>query len=172
MDQIISGVRGIDVNLSPDAFHMWAEHYYKCKQDFQVPGRFSPVPYFLLCRAVELELKSRHLHEKDQRQVKNEFGHDLLKAYEALPEEQKVLSAAELDTLTVANDIYKGKGFEYFKPEHALRGYSPFPKIDALDAVAAKVMARPPNDRRHIKMADETRRNASNSSWDLSQERR
>lgn len=63
-------VGGAHFNLSPDAFHLWATHYYKCEQDFVSPTKFSPVPYFLLCRAIELELKARHLEGKTQKQVR------------------------------------------------------------------------------------------------------
>ena len=132
--------RGIDANLSPDAFHMWALHYYQCKKDFQNPHGFSPVPYFLLCRATELEIKSRHLHEMDRTHIKNEFRHHLLKAYKALPEEQRILNNEELETLSVANEIYRGKGFEYFNPEHALQEYSQFPNLAMLDSVARRLV--------------------------------
>jgi hypothetical protein len=40
----ISGAGGIDANLSPDAFHRWPTHYYKCRHDFASPHKFSPVP--------------------------------------------------------------------------------------------------------------------------------
>lgn len=63
MDQEIHA-EGFDANVAPYAFHMSAVHYYKYKQDFEAPDEFSPVPYFLLCRAIELELKSRHLQLK------------------------------------------------------------------------------------------------------------
>lgn len=128
------------VNLSPDAFHMWARHYYKCKQDFQSPDRFSPVPYFLLCQAIELEIKSRHLQRKNRQEVKEEYGHQLIKAYDALEKEHRVLNGEELEVLKAANEIYCGKGFEYFNPEHALRGYSNFPDLGSLDAVAKKLI--------------------------------
>ena len=82
MNHVLNAESG-HLNVSPSAFHMWATHYYKCKQDFRVPGNFSPVPYFLLCRAIELELKSRHLVAKSQQAVKDEFWHDLLTAYDA-----------------------------------------------------------------------------------------
>jgi hypothetical protein len=50
------------LNISSYSFHVWAQHYYKCVQDFQLsPDDFSPVPYALLCQAIELELKARHL---------------------------------------------------------------------------------------------------------------
>jgi hypothetical protein len=54
----------LKVNLSPDVFHRYAGHYYKCKQDFVCPDDgSSPVPYFLLCRAIELQIKARHLDQ-------------------------------------------------------------------------------------------------------------
>jgi hypothetical protein len=77
------------INLSSGGFHRWARHYYKCKQVFQSPDPFSPVPYFLLCRAMELEIKSRHLQRKTRSEVKNEYWHDMVKAYEELDQEQK-----------------------------------------------------------------------------------
>ncbi len=136
----IAEVGGIFANLSPDAFHRWAQHYYKCRQDFESPHRISPVPYFLLCRAIELEIKARHLIQKRQPEVKDRFGHDLPKAYEALDADQKVLSDAELKLLCDASNIYASKGFEYFNPEDALTGYSRFPDLDQLDSVARKLI--------------------------------
>lgn len=140
MSQEIKGAGGINANLSPDAFHRWATHYYKCKQDFRSPHRFSPVPYFLLCRAIELEIKSVHLQDKKQTEVKEDFGHDMLKAYEALSEEYKILKDNEIKVLKVANEIYCSKGFEYFKPADAIIAYSKFPDLDTLDAIAKKLI--------------------------------
>lgn len=140
MEQTISGAGGIYANLSPDAFHRWATHYYKCKQDFQPPHSFSPVPYFLLCRAIELEIKSKHLRCKRQTEIKNEYWHDLMKAYNALDQEDKVLTQGEVKVLECANEIYASKGFEYFEPEDALRGYSNYPDLELLDTIARKLI--------------------------------
>jgi hypothetical protein len=140
VNQIIR-VGGIHVNLSPDAFHRWATHYLKCKKDFQCPHPFSPVPYFLLCRAIELEIKAKHLKTMTQNQVKSRFGHDLVKAYNALAQDEKTLNRSEEDTLQVANTIYNdNKGFEYFSPEDALTGYKRFPKLELLDSLASKLI--------------------------------
>src|SRR5262249_54845366 len=109
MDQTVS-LPGLFANISPEAFHRWACHYLKCKQDFQSPEAFSPVPYFLLCRALELEIKSRHLQSKNQSQVKEDFGHNIFKAYDALEQTQKILSIDEVEVLRKASDIYKEKG--------------------------------------------------------------
>jgi hypothetical protein len=129
------------INLSPDAFHRWATHYYKCRQDFQSPHKFSPVPYFLLCRAVELQLKARHLQTKRQPEVKNTFGHNLMKAYGSLPSHEQILAPDELTILKQASAIYASKGFEYFNPEDALTAYKRFPDLSALDSVAKKLLS-------------------------------
>jgi len=133
-------VPGIYVNLSPDAFHMWATHYYKCRQDFKPPHKFSPVPYFLLCRAIELELKARHLQKMGQLEVKDAFSHDMLLSYSALNQDEKILTNDEFAGLERANEIYKSKGFEYFVPSHALTGYSIYPDLDLLDTIARKLI--------------------------------
>lgn len=130
----------LDANLSPDAFHMWAGHFYQCRQDFSVQG-FSPIPFFLLCRAIELEIKSRFLKQQRQKQVKARFSHDLMKAYNALGLSERILDSQETQILRDANNIYKEKRFEYFDPEDALLGYSRYPDLDALDSVAQKFIS-------------------------------
>jgi hypothetical protein len=139
MDYVITPKSG-HVNLSPVGFHVWAEHYYKCRHDFKSPDVFSPVPYFLLCRTVELELKSKHLQHKNREHVKKSFGHDLLKLYESLNISQKILTEEELITLKMANAMYKDKGFEYFSPHNAVTGFSGFPNLETLDSIAKKLI--------------------------------
>jgi hypothetical protein len=130
------------INLSPDAFHRWATHYLKCRKDFQSPHKFSPVPYFLLCRAIELEIKARLLKNLTQKDVKYAYGHDLVKAYNALEPSEKILNQDEEDTLRIASPIYEppDKGFEYFNPKDALTGYHRFPKLALLDSIASKLI--------------------------------
>jgi hypothetical protein len=129
------------VNLSPDVFHRYAGHYYKCKQDFVCPDDgSSPVPYFLLCRAIELQIKARHLKRLTQEEVKDEFGHRLLKAYKALDAQEQVLSQSEVEVLTAADQIYSDKEFEYFRQEDALTGSSRFPDLNTLDTIAKKLI--------------------------------
>jgi len=139
MNKVI-GVGGIHANISPDAFHLWATHYIKCKRDFKSPHKFSPVPYFLLCRAIELEIKARHLHKMTQKEVKRGFSHNLEKAYDALDPADKILNEGEERVLREASVIYedKDKGFEYFNPGDALTAYKRFPDLAVLDNIANK----------------------------------
>lgn len=134
-------LQGFVANLSPLAFRKWARQYYDCAAPLLLQTEFSPVPYFLLCRAIELELKAEHLETKRQREVKTEFGHHLLKSYSALPMNCQTLTASELELLSRADGIYSSKGFEYFNPEHALGGYSQYPDLDSLNRVARKLLA-------------------------------
>jgi hypothetical protein len=128
------------VNLSPHGFRRWAKHYLQCRRDFQAPTGFSPVPYFLLCRAIELQLKALHLENKRQPWVKKDYGHDLMKAYSALAPEHQVLTSAELESLEKANVMYVDKGFEYMNVSDAATGFSRAPDLAVLDGIAAKVI--------------------------------
>jgi hypothetical protein len=130
----------VHVNLSPDVFRLWAGHYYKCKQSFTSPDPVSPVPYFLLCRAMELAIKAQHLEADKQKKVKNKFGHDISKAYQALPPAFTILTGGEVKRLDDANLIYRDKGFEYFEPAHLLGGYKVWGDLATLDAVALKLL--------------------------------
>jgi hypothetical protein len=129
------------INFSAFAFRRWAVHYYKCRHDFVTPHKFSPVPYFLLCRAIELELKARYLEKKRQHEVAKTFGHRIKSAYLALPKRQQILDTEELTVLKQANAIYATKGFEYIQPRDAATAYERFPNLDTLDRVAKKLLA-------------------------------
>jgi hypothetical protein len=129
------------LNFSAFAFRRWAQHYYKCRHDFANPDKFSPVPYFLLCRAIELELKARHLEKKRQPEVRRTFRHRIKSAYLALPKRQQVLTPEELVVLKQANAIYTTKGFEYVLPCDAATAYKRFPDLDCLDRLTRKLLS-------------------------------
>jgi len=141
--QTIEAVGGLRANLAPDAFARWARHYHACMIGFASPDPFSPVPYFLLCRSLELSLKARHLRTKTQEEVRKRFGHELGKSYAALPPTEQILSPDELALLESAGTIYADKktaGFEYFNPEDALTGFKRYPDLAALQSLAAKLL--------------------------------
>ncbi len=129
-----------EFNLSPHGFRRWAKEYYECYRSFRRTSDFSPVPYFLLCRTIELQLKAIHLEGKRQKDVKEKYGHDLIESYNDLPATRQTLSDEEFSLIQKAGEVYKGKGFEYFNVSHAARGFSNFPELDVLDAIAAKII--------------------------------
>lgn len=130
------------INTWPDAYHHWATHYLKCGREFKSPDKFSPVPYFLFCRAIELEIKARFLKKLTPDKVKNKFWHNLIKAYNNLSKGEKILNKDEEDTLERASIIYNDKGFEYFNTKNALTAYKNFPKLGKLDSVASKLIEK------------------------------
>lgn len=106
------------------------------------PPEFSPVKYFLLCRAIELALKVLHLDNNDRKFVKDKLGHNLTKSYEGLEEDHKVLSSQELELLKKTSDLYESriKAFEYLQPIHASQGYMDFPDLTELYPLAKKLV--------------------------------
>ncbi len=130
------------INVSPTMFHLYAGQYLRCKRGFQLREHFSPVPYFLVCRAIELELKARHLESKPRTEVKKEYGHNIRKAYDELDASARILDDTEYSELVRASAIYDvpNKGFEYCSVYDAGRGYTNFPDLDVLDRIAHKLI--------------------------------
>ena len=95
---------------------------------------FSPVPFFLCCRAIELEIKSKHLEEKRQQLVKKDLGHDIVKAYDTLDEKYKILNEDEYLLLKKTSEVYLSKAFEYINVGDAGTAFKRFPDLEALDA--------------------------------------
>ena len=131
------------MNLSPLLFHEYAVQYLRCKSEFNAKtSPNSPVPYFLVCRAIELELKAKHLESKSRPEVKDTYGHNLKKAYDELPISLHVLSSQECKELQHASTIYKSKGFEYVEVYDAVTGLKAFPDLETLDQIAVKLTTR------------------------------
>jgi len=127
------------INLSPLLFRNTAQDFFKCYLDFEPPpGHFSPVPFFLCCRAIEMALKAIHLETENRDYVKK-IGHNLIKSYKRLDVEHKNLSKDELDLLNKANKIYIDKDFEYLSVIHPVTGFTRFPDIEALGNLARKL---------------------------------
>jgi hypothetical protein len=131
----------VRLNLSPSAFYRWALDFYDCKRSFhRQDDGFSPVPFFLLGRAIELVIKARHLTRDTQQAVKTRYNHNIAEAYAALAIEEKTLSEDEGQILQQASDVYASKAFEYFRPRDALTAFSSFPDLEQLDRVARKLI--------------------------------
>ncbi len=128
-------------NLSPILFHNYALQYLECCHSFDAETN-SPVPYFLVCRAIELELKAKHLESKLRPEVKQKYGHNLKKSYDELPNAEKVLDPVEYKELARASEIYDipNKGFEYVSVFDAVTGLKNFPDLAVLERIANKLV--------------------------------
>src|SRR5919106_4813564 len=87
MDYVLHAETGY-INFSPVGFKLVARDFRCCADTFK-PLKFSVVPYFLYCRAIELALKAIHLEMRKQRDIKDEYGHNLIRSYKALPPERQ-----------------------------------------------------------------------------------
>jgi hypothetical protein len=124
------------INFSTVGFRLAARDFRRCADQFK-PPKFSIVPYFLYCRAIELGLKSVHLETARQAQVKKDFHHDLIASYDALPVDRRTLSDSDRTLLREASELYRQKRFEYVQPGDAAHAYSMFPDLENLARLAS-----------------------------------
>jgi hypothetical protein len=148
MGNVVIKVPPSVLHISPLGFHRYASEFLKAAQGFKINDGFSPVPYYLTCRSMELSLKAFLLAKgfpKKRLKEKN-LGHDLEKILE------KAISMG-LDTfvsllpqhkeeLKKANKYYASKGFEYFEVIKAMTGYRNLPDISVLTDVAALLVSK------------------------------
>ena len=137
-------------NISPIGFHRYASEFAASARLAQPDpeGRFSPVPYYLYCRSLELVLKAFLLAKgvaKDDLKGRN-LGHDLLKnllkARELGLDQTITFAALWEDEIGKANVYYASKGFEYFDVISAARGYPQLPALDALNEIVTALLER------------------------------
>ena len=141
---IVVQVGTVTVKMSPVGFALYAEEFLKAgesiPEDSQARGNttFTPVPYYMFCRALELILKA-FLLTKDRTpdELKNRYGHDLEKLWQEASDLgfSAVVGACapsfEADVAS-ANSYYKGKAFEYFdfrRWAHGYQGLPPLPRF-------------------------------------------
>ena len=134
MDYILRAETGY-INFSPVGFKLVARDFRRCADTFK-PPKFSIVPYFLYCRAIELGLKAIHLETHKQQDVKDKYGHDLIGSYKALPLKRQTLSTADSDLLAETSRLYERKAFEYMQPGDAAHAFSDFPDLEQLARLA------------------------------------
>jgi hypothetical protein len=138
------------VNISPIGFHHYASEFAASARQAQagLGGAFSPVPYYLYCRSLELVLKAFLLAKgvpKDDLKLRS-LNHDLsriLLRARGLGLDTTISFAAHWeDEIRKANNYYASKGFEYFDVIAAARGYPQLPALDALNEIVTALLER------------------------------
>jgi len=144
-NQVIT-VPAIHVNLTPFAFHHFAARYRDVARTAQVSSGFSPVPYYLYCRALELSFKAfLLLNGVTKKEIKAKaLGHDLVRNLdraEGLGLSSVVsVSAQEREEVVKANAYYFDKDFEYANIMRAVRGYRDLPDLAVLDGLVDNLL--------------------------------
>lgn len=143
-------VRGRGAFMSPSMFHFYAREFAKAAEGFQMIGDFSPVPYFLYCRSIELSLKAFLLAKNvsiTRLKGRKGVGHDLERALEEA-ELQGLLDIVEIpchykEELKKANYYYvKKDGFEYFESYEVFVRWDDLPSLKVLSEFASFLVAK------------------------------
>ena len=143
-------VRGRVGFISPIMFHFYALEFARAAEDFQMIGDFSPVPYFLYCRSIELSLKAFLLAKGvpvTKFKEKGGIWHNLEGALEEA-ESQGLLDIVEIprhykEELKKANYYYKRKGgFEYFVSYEVFVRWDDLPSLKVLSEFASFLVAK------------------------------
>lgn len=102
----------------------WLRHYagdfLDAADAFEPPkNRFSPVPYFLICRSIELSLKSFLFTVGFNWKERKSLNHDLENALSSAEDNGLStyieITSDDRDVLRKANRLYPKKEFEYFE---------------------------------------------------------
>lgn len=146
MADIVIKADPIVIHINPMGFHIYASEFFSAAGEPKSEVPFSPVPYYLICRSIELSLKSyliaKGIPHKELKQ--RELGHDLVKVLQkakSLGIESIVqISPQQEIELAKANEYYASKGFEYFQVMKAVTGYRDLPDLSELHELAGMLL--------------------------------
>lgn len=134
--------------VTPIGFYNYAADFAKWAERAHTEGSqfFSPVPFYLYCRSIELLFKAfllaRGLPKTELK--KRHLGHDLekllAKARQLGLDAFIKISPAFEGLLICINSAYSGKEFEYFNVSFGYFSESALPQLQALSAQLLEVM--------------------------------
>ena len=148
MGNVVIKVAPMVLYISPWGFHRYASEFLRAAKDFKINDAFSPVPYYLICRSIELALKAFLLAKglPKKRLKKSELGHDLekiLKKAISIGLDKVVsITAQHKEEVKRANNYYAAKGFEYFEVIRAVTGYRNLPDLPVLSDFASILVTK------------------------------
>jgi hypothetical protein len=140
---------GFVFKMTPIGYHRFAQEYLSIVKIPEKETPFSPVPYFLVCRSIELSLKA-FLRVKDipmsNLKKKGIYGHDL----ETLLNGAKDSGIDKCVPITKniekeirkANEYYYKKEFEYYEALRVFKGYPDLPDLLILKGFADELVIR------------------------------
>jgi hypothetical protein len=154
---IVVQVGTATLRMGPVGFALYAEEFFEAGASIPERSRargnteFTPVPYYLFCRALELILKAFLLAKyRPPVELKRPYGHDL-EALWAAAKNYGLLAVLGTygpdfeNDLHQANLYYKGKAFEYFDFGRWAHGYDGLPPLarfrDEIKRIADKTKA-------------------------------
>ncbi len=132
--------------MSPVGFAIYAEQFLKAAQSIPADGKFTPVPYYLYCQAIELIFKAFLLARGHRlSKLKKKYGHNLKALWKAARKDGLADAVPELPSeiesdLALANPYHNDKAFEYFDFSRWVHGYEDLPSLDRLGDLTAMLI--------------------------------
>ena len=142
-DHIIQPETG-HIYITPTGFLVYAQNFYSAAIKWETDGNYSPVPYFLFCRSIELGLKAFVLAKGEKMEVvKLKIRHNidfaLEKALNYSLADFLLTTEEEKKELQKANIYYNDKGFEYFNIKN-LFGKNDLLELEILKQYSEKLL--------------------------------
>lgn len=137
MANIVIHLKPAHISMGPTGFVVYARDFLNAYKFYKIDKPFSPAKYYLVCRSVELSLKSYlSLKKVDIDKLKRNYGHDLSKIYKKAVElgitEVVDINHEEAVEIEKANKWYCRKGFEYFGIQNIVESKDTLPDLEIL----------------------------------------
>jgi len=134
------------IDIGPFGFYRYADEYHQAANAIIPRNSFSPVPYYLYCRSLELGLKAYLLTKGlSQKDLKLIFGHNLTKLLNKAKRKGLLrifsIERTEEEVIRNANVYYKSKALEYFDLYRAGTGYRDLPELTELAKITSNLLA-------------------------------
>ena len=145
MANIVIQPKTAHITMGPTGFVVYAGDFLNAYKSFETDKPFSPAKYYLVCRSVELSLKSYLLLKNVPiRKVKYNLSHDLHKILKKSKELgiNAVVDIAdnEKEEIEKANSWYNRKGFEYFDIQNIVEGIDTLPDLNVMSNLADRLI--------------------------------
>lgn len=137
-------VKPAKINMSPIGFYMYGKHYLEASKRVRKPkGKYSPVPYYLVCQSIELFLKAwLSAHGVSIRTLrKKDWGHNLVRLLNESESRDLAsivkITESRVSNIRLATEYYdNSKKFNYADLGIALKGYPNLPDLVILKRFA------------------------------------
>ena len=146
---IVIKAEPITVHITPFGFFHHGKDFFEAAKGLKKPAGYSPVPYFLYCRSIELVLKAfllgKGVPKKDLPKKKlywHYLDKILNKAQDLGLSEFVNITTEQEKEISKANEYYANKGFEYFETSKAVRAYPQLPDLLTLEKVASELVTQ------------------------------
>lgn len=145
MANIVIKPKTAHITMGPTGFVVYARDFLNAYESFETDKPFSPAKYYLVCRSVELSLKSYLLLENVPiKKVKYDLSHNLHKMLRKTKElgiDTVVgITDEEKAEIEKANSWYNRKGFEYFDIQNIVEGKDTLPNLNIMFNLANRLI--------------------------------